>query len=47
MIDRIRSICTSLDGVTEKLSHGEPTLFVKKRVFVMFADSHYVLVQGG
>lgn len=41
MIDRIRSICTSLEGVTEKLSHGEPTFFVRKRVFVMFANNHH------
>ncbi len=26
---------------TEKLSHGEPTFFVAKRVFVMFANNHH------
>jgi hypothetical protein len=27
--------------VTERLSHGEPTFFVKKRVFTMFANNHH------
>jgi hypothetical protein len=26
---------------TEKLSHGEPTFFAHKKVFVMFADNHH------
>ncbi len=26
---------------TEKLSHGEPTWFVRKRVFAMFSDNHH------
>lgn len=26
---------------TERLSHGEPTLFVRKKVFVMFANNHH------
>jgi len=26
---------------TEKLSHGEPTFFVRKRVFTMFANNHH------
>jgi len=26
---------------TEKLSHGEPTFFVRKRVFAMFANNHH------
>jgi hypothetical protein len=25
----------------EKLSHGEPTFFVRKKVFVMFANNHH------
>ena len=41
MIERVRTICTSLEGVTEKLSRGEPTFLVNKRVFVMFANSHH------
>ena len=38
---RIRRICLALPGATERLSHGEPTFFVKKRVFAMFSDNHH------
>lgn len=37
---RLREICLSLPGATERLSHGEPTWFVKK-VFCMYADRHH------
>jgi hypothetical protein len=30
-----------LPGCVEKLSHGEPTWFARKRVFVMFANNHH------
>ena|SRR5882724_13067517 len=40
-IRRVRKICLALPGVTEKLSHGEPTFFVKKRVFAMFSNNHH------
>jgi hypothetical protein len=40
-IERVRRICVALPGVTEKLSHGEPTFFAKKRVFAMFSDNHH------
>ena len=40
-LSRVRRICASLPGVTEKLSHGEPTFFVNKRVFTMFANNHH------
>jgi hypothetical protein len=36
-LDRVREICLALPEVTEKLSHGSPTWFVKK-TFVSFAD---------
>ena len=39
--ERVRRICMSLPGCEEKLSHGEPTWFVRKRVFVMFANNHH------
>ena len=39
--ERVRRICRALPGVSEKLSHGEPTFFVKKRVFAMLSDSHH------
>jgi hypothetical protein len=30
-----------MPGCTEKLSHGEPTFFAAKKVFVMFANNHH------
>ncbi|HRQ42277.1 MAG TPA: MmcQ/YjbR family DNA-binding protein [Chloroflexota bacterium] len=38
---RVRHICDALPETTEKLSHGEPTFFVRKRVFAMFANNHH------
>ena len=38
---RVRRICTALPETTEKLSHGEPTFFVRKRVYAMFANNHH------
>src|SRR5579862_9624284 len=40
-IERVRRICTALPGSTEKLSHGEPTFFVRKKVFAMCANNHH------
>src|SRR5664279_1300729 len=40
-IKRIRRLCLPLPGATEKLSHGEPTFFVKKKVFAMFSNNHH------
>jgi len=40
-LQRVREICSALPGASEKLSHGEPTFFVKKRVFAMFSDNHH------
>jgi len=37
---RLRELCLALPGVTERLSHGEPSFFVTKQ-FVMFADHHH------
>ena len=28
---RVRKICLALPGANEKLSHGEPTFFIKER----------------
>jgi hypothetical protein len=39
-LPRLRALCTALPEVTEKLSHGEPTWFVRK-VFVAYADHHH------
>jgi hypothetical protein len=38
---RLRRICAALPETTEKLSHGEPTFFVRKKVFAMFANNHH------
>jgi hypothetical protein len=40
-LKRVRRICDSLPETTEKLSHGEPTFFVKKKVYVMFDNNHH------
>lgn len=40
-IARVRKLCLSLPGSAEKLSHGEPTFFTNKKVFVMFANNHH------
>jgi hypothetical protein len=40
-IERVRQICLALPATTEKLSHGEPTWFVGKKVFTMFANNHH------
>jgi hypothetical protein len=40
-LERVRRICMSLPETTERLSHGEPTFFVRKRVFAMFANDHH------
>ena len=37
---RLRALCLALPEATEKLSHGEPTWFVRK-VFVTFAGRHH------
>jgi hypothetical protein len=40
-IRRVRRLCAALPQTIEKLSHGEPTFFVAKKVFVMFANNHH------
>jgi len=40
-LQRVRRICATLPETTEKISHGEPTFFVKKKVYVMFANNHH------
>jgi hypothetical protein len=40
--DRVSKLCLSLPDVEEKLSHGEPSFFVRKRLFVTFATNHEV-----
>jgi hypothetical protein len=40
-IERVRRICLALPEATEKISHGEPTWFVRKKVFAMFSNNHH------
>jgi hypothetical protein len=40
-LQRVRKICAALPETTEKPSHGEPTFFAGKKVFVMFANNHH------
>jgi hypothetical protein len=41
-LERVRKICFAFPETTERLSHGEPTFFVRgKKVFVMFANNHH------
>ena len=38
---RVRRICAGLPETTEKLSHGAPTFFVRKKVYAMFSNNHH------
>lgn len=41
-LPRLRSLCLGLPETTERLSHGEPTWFVRgKTTFVTYADHHH------
>ena len=37
----LRALCLALPEVTERLSHGEPAWFCRKRLFAMYADHHH------
>ncbi|TCO50739.1 putative DNA-binding protein (MmcQ/YjbR family) [Actinocrispum wychmicini] len=39
-MSRLRALCLALPEAEEKVSHGEPTWFVRK-VFVMYANQHH------
>lgn len=40
-VERVRRICAALPETMEKLSHGEPTFFVAKKVFAMCSINHH------
>ncbi len=40
-VERVRRICLALPETMEKLSHGEPTFFVRKKVFAMCSINHH------
>jgi hypothetical protein len=41
-LETLRRLCLALPEVTERLSHGEPTWFIRgKKTFVTYADHHH------
>ena len=41
-LGQVRALCLALPEVTERLSHGAPSFFVRgKKTFVMFHDDHH------
>lgn len=41
-LPRLRALCLALPETTERLSHGEPTWFIReKKTFVMFSNHHH------
>lgn len=38
---RVRRICEAFAGTEEKVSHGEPAFFVRKKMYAMFANNHH------
>ena len=38
-IDKVRKLCLTLPEAWEKISHGEPTFWVGKRMFATFANA--------
>lgn len=40
-LQRVRQLCAALLETSERLSHGEPTFFVRGKVYVMFANNHH------
>jgi hypothetical protein len=41
-VESLRRLCLALPETTERLSHGEPTWFVRdKKTFVMYANHHH------
>jgi len=39
-LERVRALCLALPGVSERVSHGEASFFVKKQ-FLTLADHHH------
>ena len=41
-LDRVRELCLSLPETSERLSHGQPSFFIReKKSFVMYLDDHH------
>jgi len=45
VVGRLRSLCLALDDVEERLSHGEPTWFVRGRSFAILGGLIHVDVR--
>ena len=42
LVDRLRAICLALPETSERVSHREPTWFIReKKTFVMFSTNHH------
>jgi hypothetical protein len=39
--ERIRSICTGLPGVTERISHGAPAFFAGRQFLMLWPNGHH------
>jgi hypothetical protein len=39
--DRVRAICLSLPGATERTSHGSPAFFAGKQFVMLWANGHH------
>lgn len=41
-LTRLRELCTALPETSERISHGEPTWFIRgRKTFVTYADHHH------
>ena len=40
-LEKLRSLCLALPGVTERLSHSEPAWFADKKLFVTLSNHHH------
>jgi hypothetical protein len=38
---KVRAACLALPETSERLSHGGPAFFIRKKCFVMFLDDHH------
>jgi hypothetical protein len=46
-LERLRAVCMTFPEVEERVSHGEPTWFIRgRRSFTMFCDHHHGLRLG-
>ena len=41
VVGRVRAICLSFPGATERVSHGAPAFFVGRQFLTMWAEGHH------